>query len=134
MGKSNKKKLLVTPASSKTKAVAKTTRPSPDSVVCIDLTDSNGQDFADRPGKERRLGTVRKEVGPASSSAVQRKRGGLKTTGLENAGDCDEVIIIDSDDDSSSIGGKGISILRFLNTVVGPRKFCIDALTHSFSC
>ena len=126
----NKKKRVATPAISKTKAAAKTTRPSPDSVVCIDLIDSNDQDFADRPEKERRLGTVRKELGTSSSSsAMQRKRGGLKTTGLENADNCDEVIIIDSDDDSASIAGKGISILRFLNTIV-----VIDALTHSLSC
>ena len=71
--------------------------PSPDTVACIDLTGS-GSDIHDffHPAKERRLGSVRKELEPPS--AKKRSRGGLKTTGLDDA-DGPEIIVIDSDDD-----------------------------------
>ena len=84
--------------SAPSKKAAKATNPSPDSVECIDLTEtsSNIHSFF-RPSarKERRhkLGTIRKELQP--SSAKKRKRAGLKTTGLDD----NEVIVIDSDDD-----------------------------------
>jgi hypothetical protein len=96
-GLGNKKKESLAPiwASSKTKAKAKTRKPSPDSVMCIDLTSSN-DDSAISPGQDRRLGTVRKELEP--SSATKGKKGGLKTVGLEDTNH-DEIIIIDSDDD-----------------------------------
>ena len=75
-------------------------KPSPDSV--IDLTDArtNIQDYFRSSRKERRLGSVRKELEPPS--AKKRGRAGLKTTGLEGA-DMEEVIVIDSDDDDDFV-------------------------------
>ena len=87
----------ITPKPSRaSKEVTPATNPSPDSVECIDLTQTSVEDFLP-PRKERQLGTVRKELEP--SSAKKRKgTGGLKTTGLENVAP-EEIIIIDSDDD-----------------------------------
>ena len=78
----------------KLKVAAAKKNPSPDTVACIDLTGS-GKDFFP-PVMERRLGSVRKELEPPS--AKKRGRGGLKTTGLDDA-DGHEIIVIDSDDD-----------------------------------
>ena len=79
----------------KGKAAAAAKNPSPDTVTCIDLTGSDVYDSY-RPAKERRLGSVRKELEPPS--AKKRGRGGLKTTGLD-APDTQEIIVIDSDSD-----------------------------------
>lgn len=93
----NKKKRSPAPAATSKNLTAKK-KPSPDSVVCIDLTTSSTMDdYLIRPETEKRLGSVRKELEPPSAKK-KKKRAGLKTTGLENT-DWDEVIVIDSDEE-----------------------------------
>eukprot|EP00531_Pseudo-nitzschia_arenysensis_P016699 CAMPEP_0116122050 /NCGR_PEP_ID=MMETSP0329-20121206/4012_1 /TAXON_ID=697910 /ORGANISM="Pseudo-nitzschia arenysensis, Strain B593" /LENGTH=1515 /DNA_ID=CAMNT_0003615881 /DNA_START=43 /DNA_END=4590 /DNA_ORIENTATION=+ len=90
------------PNRSASKEVTPAMNPSPDNIECIDLTQTSVEDFF-RPRKERRLGTVRKELEPSSAKKrPAKKKAGLKTTGLDNAAP-EDIIIIDSDDDTVPI-------------------------------
>jgi len=101
MPRTNKKKPPRATAGSN-KMAKKQKKPSPDSIVCIDLT--NDTDVQQE--QERRLGTIRKELEPHSAKKRKSKKsgtGGLKTTGLEIDDDDDnDVIVLDSDDDDGN--------------------------------
>ena len=101
-GNTKKRSPAATASSNKNNTRMAKKKPSPDSVVCIDLTTACGtmDDYLIRPETERRLGSVRKELEPPSAKKKGRKqRGGLKTTGLENTDWDDEVIVIASDEE-----------------------------------
>ena len=81
---------------------------SPESVGCIDLTGDSEDDCVSGRKREQRLGNLRKKLNPLSERKGRRKKAGLKTTGLE-AGDYEDVIVIDSDSDQNDpIFGKQI--------------------------
>ena len=96
----NKKKRSPAPISASSKKTAKTAKPSPDSVACIDLTGSNWEDCVIDSEKKRRFGAIRKELEPPS--ARKGKKGDANTTGLGNSKH-NEIIIIDSDDEDNNV-------------------------------
>ena len=95
--RNNKKRSPVpTSASTKKAAATKSTKPSPDSVAYIDLTNNSWEDSVMDFEKERKFGAIRRELEPPS--ARKGKRGGPKMTGLGNS-EHHEIVILDSDDE-----------------------------------
>lgn len=114
------------PNTTRSKEVTPAINPSPESVECIDLTQTLVEDFFG-PRKERRLKSMRKELEPPSAKKrPAKKKAGLKTTGLDDVAP-EEIIVIDSDDDTVPIPCK-LSFAKW----VGLSNMCNRVLTRSF--